>query len=129
MAKKGRGTNTHGHGTHRRGKGRKGGVGYAGTYKQRWIKTIKGGKPNSPRGKVGHFGKYGFTRGGLSKDPVVVNLDWLNENVDKEIDLAKMGIDKLLGHGKITKPLKIVVPAWSATAEKKVKAAGGHISK
>ena len=129
MSKKGRGSNTHGHGTHRRGKGRKGGVGYAGTYKQRWIKTIKGGKPNAPRGKVGHFGKHGFTRGGLSDEAKVVNVSWVSGQFDKEANLRELGIDKLLGQGKITKPLKIVVPAWSASAEKKVKAAGGQLSK
>ena len=129
MAKKGRGTNTHGKGSHRRGKGRKGGVGYAGTYKQRWIKTIKGGKANAPRGKFGHFGKRGFTRGGLSEDAKVVNLCWVEENFDKEANLKELGIDKLLGRGKITKPLKILVPGWSASAERKVKAAGGQISK
>ena len=127
MAKKGRGSNTHGHGTHRRGKGRKGGKGFAGVYKQRWMSTIKGGKNNKRKGKFGHFGKVGFARGGLREDKNVVNINWVDQHFDKTGDLTKLGIDKLLGTGKITKPLTIKVSEASETAKKKIEAAGGKL--
>lgn len=130
MAKKGRGSNTHGHGTHKRGAGRRGGHGFAGVKDARWMSTIKGGKLVAGKGrtgKYGHFGKYGFTRGNLGKSPTTVNLSWVDLHFDKEADLAERGIEKLLGSGRITKPLKVKVSAWTKKAEEKVKAAGGEI--
>jgi large subunit ribosomal protein L15 len=129
MAKKGRGSNTHGHGTHKRGAGRRGGRGFAGVKDARWMSTLKGGKllaGKGKRGKYGHFGKYGFTRG-KQKKPATVNLSWVDINFDKEADLTAAGVEKLLGSGKITKKLKIKVAAWTKKAEAKVKAAGGEI--
>ena len=132
MAKKGRGSNTHGHGTHKRGSGRRGGVGFAGVKDGRWMSTIKGGKllvGKGHRGKFGHFGKYGFTRGNLGKRPNTVNLLWVDLHFDKEADLTDIGIEKLLGSGKLTKAIKIKVSAWTKKAEVKVKAAGGELVK
>jgi len=130
MAKKGRGSNTHGHGTHKRGAGRRGGHGFAGVKDARWMSTIKGGKllaGKGDKGKYGHFGKYGFTRGTLSKKPATVNLSWVDLHFKGEADLTERGVEKLLGSGKLTKPLKIKVPKWTKKAEKKVKAAGGEL--
>ncbi len=135
MAKKGRGSNTHGHGTHKRGAGRRGGRGFAGVKDQNWFRTLKGGKlgifKGVKRGKFGHFGKYGFTRGGLKKELDVVNVGWLNERFSDgdTVDIRELGFEKLLGTGRLEKKLKIVAPAWSAKAEEKVKAAGGEIVK
>ena len=132
MAKRGRGSNTHGHGQHKRGAGRRGGAGFAGSKDAHWVSTLKGGKLRYGRGrpgKYGHFGKRGFSRGGLSEAPATANLRWVDENFDKVADLSKAGIEKLLGTGKLTKPLKIVVASWSARAEEKVKAAGGELVK
>jgi large subunit ribosomal protein L15 len=126
MAKRGRGSNTHGHGTHKRGAGRRGGRGKAGTKDARWMSTLKG---KSRHGKYGHLGKRGFTRGRLTRDKSTVNLRWVDSHFDKEADLAAMGIDKLLGSGKITKKLNIKVATWTRKAEAKVEAAGGKISK
>jgi len=130
MAKRGIGTNTHGHGTHRRGKGRRGGKGFAGMKSTRWMSTIKGGKllvGKGDKGKHGHFGKHGFSRGSLSHVPITVNLAWVDLHFDKEANLTELGIQKLLGSGKITKNLTIKVASWSAKAEEKVKAAGGKL--
>jgi large subunit ribosomal protein L15 len=41
--------------------------------------------------------------------------------------LTSMGYTKLLGTGKITKPLTITVAACSKTATEKVKKAGGKV--
>ena len=135
MAKRGRGSNTHGHGTHKRGAGRRGGRGYAGVKDHRWFTTLKGGKllfsKGVKRGKYGHFGKYGFTRGRLRREYSVVNLSWIDERFEEgaTVDIREFGFEKLLGSGKITKKLKIIAPLWSAKAEEKVKAAGGEIVK
>ncbi len=135
MAKKGRGTRTHGHGKTHRGKGEKGGKGYAGTEDHRWILTIKGGKLllklSNKRGKYGHFGKRGFSRGKLRREYTTVNLSWVDRNFapGATVNLAEMGIEKLLGAGKLTKPLTIIVERWSKKAEEKVTAAGGKLVK
>lgn len=135
MAKKGRGSNTHGHGKHKRGAGRRGGKGYAGAKDHKWISTIKGGKlvigRSSKRGKYGHFGKYGFGRGKLKKEIKTVNLQWVDENFNEgdTVNLFELGYEKLLGSGKITKKLKIIVPLWSKKAEEKVREVGGEIVK
>jgi large subunit ribosomal protein L15 len=130
MTKKGIGTNTHGHGQYRRGKGRRGGKGFAGMKSTRWMSTIKGGKllvGQGDRGRIGHTGKFGFTRGTLTKVPTTVNLSWVDQHFDKEADLTAAGIEKLLGSGKMTKAIKIKVAAWSKNAEAKVNAAGGKL--
>ena len=44
-----------------------------------------------------------------------------------EINLTELGYTKLLGTGKITKPLTIQVASFSKSAEEKVAAAGGKI--
>ena len=43
------------------------------------------------------------------------------------LDLEKLGYNKLLASGKITKPLIVKVAAHSANAAKKVEEAGGQI--
>jgi len=129
MAIRGRGSNTHGKGTHRRGNGRHGGKGLAGVKDARWMSTLKGGKVSQGArpGKYGHFGKYGFTRGSLSNKPKTVNLNWVCEHFEKTANLSELGVEKLLGTGKLDKPIKIKVKSWSKKTEEKIKAAGGEI--
>jgi len=135
MAKKGRGTRTHGHGKHKRASGRRGGKGYAGAKDAKWILTIKGGKlllgRSSKRGRYGRRGKYGFSRAKVRKEMKAINLQWLDENFEEGavVNLKELGFDKLLGTGKITKKMKVIAPAWSRKAEEKIKAAGGEIVK
>lgn len=45
----------------------------------------------------------------------------------KSINLTELGYTKLLGTGKLTKPLTIEVEAFSKSAAEKVKAVGGEI--
>jgi len=49
------------------------------------------------------------------------------ENDQYTIDIAKLGYNKLLGRGKITKKFNITVPAASKHAIEAVKAAGGSV--
>ena len=84
-----------------------------------------------------HFGKHGFTSPqSLKRNENVINLSKLdempvtlpkNEQEQPLIDLTSLGYAKLLGTGKITKPLTVTVPSCSKTAAEKIKHAGGKI--
>ena len=79
-----------------------------------------------------YFGKKGFTsRQSLNRRENTINITQLSDlpvkNGTVHIDLTSMGYTKLLGTGKITKPLTITVAACSKTAAEKVKKAGGKI--
>ena len=43
------------------------------------------------------------------------------------VNLTEMGVDKLLGFGKVQQKLEIVVSETSETAKQKIEAAGGAI--
>ena len=79
-----------------------------------------------------YFGKKGFTsRQSLKRHENTINITQLSqlplENDTSHIDLTNMGYTKLLGTGKITKPLTITVAACSKTAAEKIEKAGGKI--
>jgi large subunit ribosomal protein L15 len=79
-----------------------------------------------------YFGKKGFTsRQSLMRKENTINIAQLSElplEADVvQVDLTSMGYTKLLGTGKITKPLTITVAACSKTAAEKVEKAGGKI--
>ena len=79
-----------------------------------------------------YFGKKGFTsRQSLMRREKPINIARLGElpleDDVTQVDLTSMGYTKLLGTGKITKPLIITVAACSKTAAEKVKKAGGNV--
>jgi large subunit ribosomal protein L15 len=84
-----------------------------------------------------YFGKHGFTSPqSLKRKENVINVAKLDEiavlSTETEkgkthVNLTTMGYTKLLGTGKITKPLTVTVPACSKTAEEKIKKAGGQV--
>jgi large subunit ribosomal protein L15 len=79
-----------------------------------------------------YFGKKGFTsRQSLMRRENTINITKLSqlpiENDTLHIDLTSMGYTKLLGSGKITKPLTITVAACSKIAAEKIEKAGGKI--
>ena len=122
-----RGSRTHGHGKKaRRGAGKRGGRGRAGAYKHRkmWMRKVFGHD---------YSGKYGFKRHpSLSTEKTIINVGevarrWGKPGERTEVDLAGMGYDKLLGTGKVSVPLVIVVPEASPGAIGKVEAAGGEV--
>jgi len=45
----------------------------------------------------------------------------------RTIDLKELGYDKLLGEGKITKPIHVRVPSHSQAAARKIEAVGGQV--
>jgi len=132
-----RGSHTHGWGCKKkhRGSGHKGGKGMAGTGKRKktkWTWVIKY--------MPGHLGKRGFKRPVEAQNEVMaVNLRFIDEHLD---ELMQLGIayeeegkivvdttqfaDKVLGSGKITKPLVIKARAFSPKAEEKIVQAGGE---
>ena len=125
-----RGSRTHGYGRigqHRDAGSR--GHRKVGRHKHLWS-YVTAHEPN-------YFGKHGFTSPrSLKNKEKVINLAKLDEistlSNEKEkgkihVNLTNLGYTKLLGTGKITKPLTVTVPACSKTAEVKIKKAGGKV--
>ena len=131
-----RGHTTHGWGSMKkhRGKGHQGGAGMAGSGKRADSK-----KPSI--WKERYFGKFGF----VSKTPKVkikaVNISFIEQHADRlisgnlitkengfyEVELEKLGFNKLLGDGGVSMKFKIKAPYASKTAIEKVKEAGGEV--
>jgi len=126
-----RGSKTHGCGSmkKRRGKGNRGGKGNAGSGKR------ADGKKPSFWNDVDYFGKHGFKFHGAKRIINAINIrtlyeSFINKGLVKadDIDLDKIGYNKLLGSGKVLGKLKIKSEYASASAVEKIKAAGGEIT-
>lgn len=134
-----RGHTTHGCGSRkkRRGAGSRGGRGRAGTGKR------AGQKKAGMAPQLGKLRLSGFFRQGSEKvNHQVINIgdlteaklnQWVHEGkVTKEghhynLDLTKLGYGKLLGQGQTHLKLKVTVERFAASAQEKIKAAGGEI--
>lgn len=130
-----RGSRTHGRGKKAgRGAGLRGGRGNAGLHKHKWISIVK----YCPD----YFGHHGFKRPqSVVRSKVTMNLSEVEQflpslskdgfAVEKDgewtVDLTRMGVDKLLGSGRISTPLTIKVSEASAAALEKLKQAGGNL--
>ena len=130
-----RGSRTHGRGKKAgRGAGLRGGRGRAGLHKHKWISTVK----YYPE----HFGRHGFKRPqSVVADKLTMNLSDLElslpslakEGFAKEkdgrwtVDLTEMGVDKLLGTGRIGRAVDVRVAEASAKAKEKLEKAGGKL--
>ena len=118
-----------------RASGQRGGKGMAGSKKHHYIKVMQ----ENPR----YFGKWGFKRPQKVVDNLVaVNVGDIDEAADRlveqgvatmtgkryTIDVAKLGIDRILGSGKVTRKLNLVgVKAITPRAREKVTGIGGTI--
>ena len=117
----------------RRGAGHRGGRGMAGGHKHMWSWMVK----YDPD----HYGKSGFKRPQKTVykfNPI--NLEFLDEKLEelvsdgiaekKEgkiiVDVSKLGYNKVLGKGRITKPAIIKSPKFSQSAIEKIEEAGGE---
>ncbi len=126
------------HGAHRkwRGGGSRGGRGAAGMHKHKWSYTVK----YEPE----HFGKFGFKRPpSVVKKIRAINLEQIESMIDyfvekkfaekegnaMKIDLQKAGYEKVLGSGKVFRPMIIHAKEFSKRAEKKLEEAGGKAVK
>ncbi len=117
-----RGSMTHGYGSKKkhRGKGSKGGKGFAGSTKHKKQMVLEA-NPN-------HFGHTGFHSLGKVENRTVNvgDLEILAAG-KKEINLEEMGYDKLLGDGEISVSVAVRVPKFSKSAKEKIEKAGGKI--
>jgi large subunit ribosomal protein L15 len=101
----------------------------AGRHKHLWSYVL--------RYEPDYFGKRGFTSPkSLKQKEKVINLGKLDELAKKApekkdekifVDLESLGYTKLLGTGKVTKPLVVKVASCSKSAAEKIKEAGGQI--
>jgi large subunit ribosomal protein L15 len=120
-------------GQHRKS-GSKGGFGAAGMHKHMWTWVVK----YAPR----WFGKHGFTRPErIAGKKAAINvgvLDELASYMEKTgmaliedgrivIDAQAMGFNKVLGSGRVTRPLKVITREASEAAKKKIEEAGGLV--
>ncbi|MBN1193889.1 MAG: 50S ribosomal protein L15 [Methanomicrobiaceae archaeon] len=130
-----RGSRTCGGGTHknRRGAGNRGGRGRAGHRDHRFTHFLLLGQV--------HNGKHGFVRKQSSPTKVldIGEIDQIASNlVDAGIagrdgdaivlDADRIGIDKILGGGKVTQKLHIQARACSEQARSKIETMGGQIT-
>ena len=136
--KKFRGSRTCGGGTskNRRGAGNRGGRGRAGANKHHFIRAMREGYRHG-------YSYKGFTRPAVVDRPVfIVNVgeldelipflfeneaDYITKDGDKfVVDLYSIGIDKVLGSGKVTKAMVVKAEMFSESARAKIEAAGGE---
>ncbi|MEM5829644.1 MAG: uL15m family ribosomal protein [Candidatus Aenigmatarchaeota archaeon] len=114
------------HGSHKkaRGGGSRGGRGKAGMHKHKWSYTVKY-EPD-------HFGKIGF-KPVKRREVKVINLEELDKiarekNLEK-INVVELGFEKVLGKGKLSKPLTVEAIEFSKKAVKKIEEVGGKVVK
>ena len=128
-----RGSRTCGGGTHknRRGAGNRGGRGRAGINAHNFVKWYK-----EMGGPV--FGKNGFCNQ-IATDVTTIDIGALDQIVPSllaqgiakqegdtvVINAADMGIDKVLGCGRVTKKINICGPAYYETAKAKIEKMAG----
>ncbi len=121
-------------GQHRKS-GSRGGRGAAGMHKHKWSWVIKNYRD--------WFGKKGFIPRSPSSIPRIneINVGQVEEIVNRMVkmgtavmengkivvDLSKMGINKLLSYGKISRPVKLVVWSASKKAIEKIEKSGGEV--
>ena len=130
-----RGTRTCGGGSHkkRRGKGSKGGSGHAGAFGHHVVWSLKHGIIKGHNASV----PFRYDRSEV-KTVNVGELEELLEGLVKDgkaeakadvvhLDAGTLGIEKILGAGKVTKKLQLKVNSISKTAREKIEQVGGSI--
>lgn len=97
-----------------------------GRHKHLWSKIVTS-EPN-------YFGKSGFTSPqSIHRIDNTLNIQKLTtitpttQDGKNIINLTSLGYTKLLGTGKISKPLTVTVPACSKLAQEKITEAGGQV--
>lgn len=103
-----------------RGKGNRGGKGFSGTKKHNksWVNRFCPEHIGKPRGFVPKN----------KKEITVINIGEIEKLAKgKEIDLGKLGYDKVLGKGRISKALTVKAYTFSRKAQEKIESAGGKV--
>jgi large subunit ribosomal protein L15 len=132
------GSRSYGHGLRKkpRGAGHRGGRGNAGSGKR-----ADQNKPSFWK-DVDYFGKHGFIKKGARKNIRAINTDYLEKNIDKlvsekkaelkngiyAVDLGKLGYDKLLCKGFISRKFNITCLKASKGAKERIEASGGSLN-
>ncbi len=122
-----RGSKTHGWGSMKkhRGAGNRGGRGMAGSgkrAKQKKTLILKLYKNN-------YLGKKGFNRPQkVIKKIITINIKDLKKFKTTELNLTKLGYNKLLGKGKIKEKYNIKAQACSKLAKKRIEEVGGTVT-
>ncbi|MCD6557798.1 MAG: uL15 family ribosomal protein [Candidatus Aenigmarchaeota archaeon] len=116
-----RGSKTHGYGSKKkhRGKGSRGGRGYAGSSKHRRSYIVKYEK--------NHFYHKKLKPKRKLKTINVSDLGELLREGQKKINLIELGYEKLLGSGTAPKEIVVVVGKCTAKAREKIESAGGKV--
>ncbi|AEA13572.1 MAG: uL15 family ribosomal protein [Thermoproteus sp.] len=136
-----RGTRTHGWGRvgqHRKS-GSSGGKGMVGFHKHKWSFVMVHAEETSG---WPFYGKHGF------KQPKQISVEWRPINVGRleelveemesrgaavkeggryVVDLLKLGYNKLLGGGEVSRPLVVYTPVATRAAVEKIAKAGGEV--
>jgi large subunit ribosomal protein L15 len=132
--RKRRGSRTCGGGSHKksRGAGSRGGRSTGGAHKGKWSRIIK----YSPD----HFGRRGFdVPKGVKHIYRSINVGELDEMIDNlierglakkvkgkvHINLTELDFKKVLGRGRVSRPLVVKAQSFSESATKKIEASGG----
>jgi large subunit ribosomal protein L15 len=83
------------------------------------------------------YGNYGFTRPQkVLEEPTVIDIGVLDETAERLVELKQakvrtgkyyitLDVDKVLGKGRVTKPLIVKAKSFSKRAEEKLESAGG----
>jgi large subunit ribosomal protein L15 len=123
-ARRYRGMRTHGYGQigQHRHSGKRGGHGNAGLHKHKWSWMLK----YDPD----HFGRDPFRPPSYHDKPTtwvnVGNLDDLAKG-KKALDLASIGVRKILGSGTVSGAYEVKVESFTKRAQAKIEAAGGKV--
>ena len=130
-----RGTRTCGGGSHkkRRGKGSKGGVGKAGAYDVHVVRSLKMGIVKGKHGS-GQHQRSRKTEKAMNIGELEEMLgELLEQGKAKEegdaiyLDAHELGVQRLLGKGKVTKKLMLKADKVSKTAREKIEGVGGMV--
>lgn len=116
------------HGSHKkaRGGGSRGGRGRAGLHKHKWSYVVK----YEPE----YFGKHGFKRPPeVMKKVKAINLNELDKLAKEKnlgsINVLELGYEKVLGRGRLSKPLEVEAKFFSKQAMRKIEESGGKAVK
>jgi large subunit ribosomal protein L15 len=121
-------------GTQHRGSGQRGGFGKAGLHKHKWSYILKYDRD--------YFGKHGFKAPKSIKEiDKPINLREIEEMINKGkisgtekdgrivIDVTQFGYTKVLGAGRLTKPIIVKARSFTEKAVEKIREAGGEAVK
>jgi large subunit ribosomal protein L15 len=114
-------------GQHRQS-GSRGGIGGGGKHKHFWIRTVIEEPNHFGHDPLSSYSRFLVKKWINLRDLKSLSLRFVSKKDEKTVlDLASLGIQKLLGGGSINESYTIKVAQASASAKKKVESVGGTI--